>query len=332
MRDHKRAESMRPGVLLLALYTSVAASDAAAGDLDYPKRPINLIVTGIPGGPPDIVARWVAAKLSPALGQPIVVVNRGGAGGNLAMQAAAASAPDGYTLVVAGQGPFALNPHMYAQPGYDALKDFTPVTQVERGSLILATHPDVPIHSVGELVQLAKAKPGQLSYGSPGIGTPPHMASELFSRMAQIDVLRVPYPGPPPAMIDLMAGRLTYTFGDIRFQLPQVRAGKIRALAVTSAKRSAVVADLPTIAESGFPGFDYAGWLGIAAPAGTPAAIVSKLQSELAKLLHAHEAKAYFGEQGRETVGSSPEEFSAYIRAEYAKWGPIIRAAGIRTE
>jgi len=323
---------MRRSFVLIALCTSVAATESAATDLQYPNRPINLIVTGIAGGPPDMVARWIAAKVAPALGQPIVVVNRGGAGGNLAMQATAASAPDGYTLVVAGQGPFALNPHMYAQPGYDALKDFAPVTQVERGSLILGTHPDVPVNSVGELVQLAKAKPGQLSYGSPGTGTPPHLASELFSRMAQIEVLRVPYPGPPPAMIDLMAGRLTYTFGDIRFQLPQVRAGMIKGLAITSAKRSPVVPDIPAIAESGFPDFDYSGWLGIAAPAGTPAAIVSKLQSEIARILRTNEARTYFGEQGRETVGSRPEEFAAYIRAEFEKWGPIIRAAGIRAE
>src|SRR5262249_11845346 len=157
---------------------------------------------------------------------------------NLAMQAAASSAPDGYTLVIAGQGPFALNPHMYARPGYDALKDFAPITQIERGSLILAVHPEVPVGSVGDLVRLAKERPGQLSYGSPGTGTPPHMVSELFSRIAQIDVLRVPYPGPPPAMVDLMAGRLTYTFGAIPTQLPQVRAGTIKALAVTGAVRT----------------------------------------------------------------------------------------------
>ena len=318
--------------LWLCAVSALAVTNALAADGQYPSKPINLLVTGIAGGPPDMVARWIAGKLAPALGQPIVVINRAGAGGNLAMQAAASSAPDGYTLVIAGQGPFALNPHMYARPGYDALKDFAPITQIERGSLILAVHPEVPVRSVGDLVRLAKERPGQLSYGSPGIGTPPHMVSELFSRIAQIDVLRVPYPGPPPAMVDLMAGRLTYTFGGIPTQLAQVRAGTIKALAVTGAVRTPLVPDIPTIAESGFPGFEYSGWLGIAAPAGTPKAIVAKLHSEIAKILQTADAKDYLAGQGREGVGSSPEEFSAYIRQEFTKWAPVIRDAGIRGE
>jgi tripartite-type tricarboxylate transporter receptor subunit TctC len=322
---------MTRGLRLSAACAFLVVAGSASASA-YPTKPVNILVTGIAGGPPDIVARWVAAKLSPALGQPIVVINRGGAGGNIAMQAAAASAPDGHTLVIAGQGPFALNPHMYAQPGYDALKDFVPITQIERGPLILAVHPGVPVKSVQGLVELAKKQPGKLSYGSPGTGTPPHMVSELFSRMTGIDVLRVPYQGPPAAMVDLLAGRLTYTFGAIPSQLPQVKEGKIRALAVTSAARTPLVPDLPTIAESGFPGFEYSGWLGIAAPAGTPNPIVAKLRDEIAKALHSQEGRDYFAAQGREVVGSTPEEFAEYVRAEYARWAPVIRDAKIRAE
>ena len=201
-----------------------------------------------------------------------MVENRPGAGGNVAMQATARSAPDGYTLVVAGQGPFALNPHMYANPGYDAIADFAPITQIERGALLLAVNPEVPVHSVAELIALANKKPGELNYGSPGTGTPPHLASELFNRSANLKVVHVPYAGAPAAMLDLIAGRLTFTFGTVNVQLPQVKAGKIRALAVTSPTRLEALPEIPTVAESGLPGFEYIGWLGIAAPAGTPAA------------------------------------------------------------
>jgi tripartite-type tricarboxylate transporter receptor subunit TctC len=315
-----------------ALCASLPGMPAAAQAQGYPSRPITLIITGTPGGPPDIVGRWIADKLAPVLGQPIIVMNRPGAGGNLAMRAAAASAPDGYTLVVAGQGPFALNPHMYDNAGYDPLSDFAPITQIEDGPLILAAHRSVPANSLSELIALARQKPGVLNYGSPGTGTPPHMASELFLQKAQINVTRVPYPGPPAAMIDLVAGRLTYAFGAINIQMPQIAAATIKPIAVTSLRRVAMAPNIPTLAESGLPGFDYSGWLGIAAPKGTPRDIIVRLQTDIAEVLKTPEARSHFAAQGREIAGSSPDEFTAYIAAEYAKWGPVIRAAGIKAE
>lgn len=314
---------------LCAAFASVAPVAAAES---YPSRPIRLIVTAAPGGPPDLLARWLADRLTPALGGTIVVEDRPGAGGNVAMLAAARSAPDGYTLVVAGQGPFALNPHMYANPGYDAIVDFAPITQIERGALLLTVNPQVPVHSVVDLIALANKHPGELNYGSPGTGTPPHLASELFSRSANLKVVHVPYGGAPAALFDLIAGRLTFTFGTVNVQLPQVKAGKIRALAVTSLTRLEALPDVPTVAESGLPGFEYIGWLGIAAPAGTPAPIIERLQREIAAIVLTDEARKYFASYGREPVASTPAAFAAFIRAEHAKWGQVIRDTHIRAE
>jgi tripartite-type tricarboxylate transporter receptor subunit TctC len=261
-----------------------------------------------------------------------VVENRPGAGGNIAMQAAARSAPDGHTLVVAGQGPFALNPHLYANPGYNPLGDFAPITQIERGALLLAVNPQVHANSVAELMALANSKPGALNFGSPGTGTPPHLASELFSRSANLKVVHVPYAGPSAAMLDLIAGRLTFTIGTLNVQLPQVKAGKIRALAVTSRTRLEALPEIPTVAESGLPGFEYIGWLGIAAPAGTPAPIIERLQREIAAIVLTDEARKYFASDGREPVASTPAAFAAFIRAEHAKWGQVIRDSNIKAE
>ena len=317
---------------VFALCTAFASVAPAAAAETYPSKPIRIVVTATAGGPPDVVARWLAERLGPALGVAIVVEDRPGAGGNVAMQAAARSAPDGYTLVVAGQGPFALNPHMYASTGYDAIADFAPITQIEHGALLLAVNPQVPVRSVKELIALANQKPGELNFGSPGAGTPPHLAGELFNRSANVKVVHVPYAGAPGAMLDLIAGRLTFTFGTINVQLPQVNAGNIRALAVTSPARLEVLPDIPTVAESGLPGFEYSGWLGIAAPAGTPVPIVERLQREIAAILQTDEARRYFASYGREPVASTPAAFAAFIRAEHAKWGRVIRASNIKAE
>lgn len=308
----------------------LGATSGAVAEGPYPDRAITLLVSAAAGSPPDLVARWLADKLPPLLGQPIVVVNKVGAAGNIAMRNVATSAPDGYTLVVAGQGPFALNPHMYAHAGYDPLKDFAPITQIERGPLILAVNPTLPITSVTSLVALAKAKPDEISYGSPGTGSPPHMVTELFLRSAGIKALRVPYPGTPAAMVDLIAGRIAFTFGAIPVQLPQIKAGKIRGIGVTSAKRNPLVPDLPTIAEEGLGGFEYNGWLGIAAPAATPRPIINQLNQVIVSALRTREALDYFTSQGREPIGSTPHAFQDYIRQEFEMWGPIIRRAGIR--
>jgi tripartite-type tricarboxylate transporter receptor subunit TctC len=316
----------------IAVFALCAALASGVAAESYPSKPIRIIVTGTPGGPPDLLTRWLSERLSPALRVAIVVENRPGAGGNVAMRATARSAPDGYTLVVAGQGPFALNPHIYANPGYAPIGDFVPITQIERGALLLAVSPEVPVHTVAQLIALANRKPGELNYGSPGTGTPPHLASELFIRSANLNVVHVPYAGAQATMLDLIAGRLTFTFGTVNVQLPQVKAGKIRALAVTSLTRLEALPDIPTVAESGLPGFEYSGWLGIAAPFGTPEPIIERLQREIAVILLTDEARKYFASYGREPVASTPAVFAAFIRTEHAKWGPVIRDLKIKAE
>jgi len=317
-------------IAVAVLLTSTMASACFAQT--YPSKFIRLIVTSAPGSPPDIRGRWIAEKLRTALGQALVVDNKGGAAGIIGTHAAARSAADGYTLVMVHQGTMALNPHLYPDLPYDPIKDFAPVSRLVVSPLMLAVHPEVPAHSVADLVRLVKEKPGQLNFGSPGVGTPPHMAGELFRRLAHLDVMHIPYKTAPAAQIDLIGGRLTYTFDSIVTALPQVRTGKLRGLAVTSAKRLATLPDIPTIAESGLPGYEYWSWMGICAPAGTPKEIISRLNTELAKILRTQEAHDWFAEQGGEPVIETPEEFAAYIRTEYAHWGKVIREAGIKAE
>ena len=251
-----------------AVLMSTALANACFAQA-YPSRLIRLIVPSAPGGPSDIRARWIAERLRPALGQGIIVDNKGGAAGIIGTQAAARSEANGYTVVLVHQGTLALNPHLYPDLPYDPIKDLAPVSRLVVSPLLLAVHPEVPARSVADLVRLAREKPGQLNFGSPGTGTPPHMANELFTRLAQLDVMHIPYKSAPAAQIDLIGGELTYTFDAIASQLPQVRAGKIRGLAVTSAKRLAALPDIPTIAESGLPGYEYWSWMGICAPTTT---------------------------------------------------------------
>jgi len=318
------------GAIMLAVI-GLGTTGAAAAQA-YPAKPVRLIVPSGPGGPPDIRARWLAEKLSPALGQPVIVDNKSGAGGIIGTEAGARSAPDGYTILLTHQGTVAINPHIYARLGYDPLKDFAPVSRLVVSALLLAVHPDAPVKSVGELLQLAKQSPGKLTYGSPGTGTPPHLAAELFKRMAGIDTLHVPYKSPAPALFDLMGGRLSYTFDSLAIQMPQVKAGKIRALGVTSGQRLASLPEIPTVAEAGLPGFEYWSWMGICAPAGTPRPIVARLNQEIVHILGTQQAKDWFAAEGGEPKGETPEEFAAFILAEHARWGKVIREAGIKAD
>lgn len=320
---------IRLAVLLLSV---LAVPTLPALAQPYPSKPVRLIAPAPPGSPVDIRARWVAEKLAPALAQPIVVENKAGAGGNIGTEAAAKSSADGYTLVIVHQGTLAINPHIYGRTGYDAIADFAPITRLLESVLMLAVHPQVPAHSVADLLRLAREQPGRLSYGSSGIGTPPHMAGELFRKMAGIDVQHVPYKGATPALTDLIAGRVAFTIDSFTMQLPQVKAGKLRALAVTGVKRAASAPDVPTLAEAGLAGYDYRSWMGVAAPAGIPKEIIARLNAELVRALSTAEARAWFHAQGAEVVADTPEEFAAVIRAEHARWGAIIREAGIRAE
>lgn len=298
----------------------------------YPNKPIRLIAPSAPGSPVDIRARWLAEKLAPTLGQSIVVENKPGAGGSIGTAAGARSASDGYTLLLVHQGTLAINPHLYAQTGYDPIADFAPVARLVVSPMLLAVHPHLPVDSIADLVRLAKEKPGQLTFGSAGTGTPPHMAGELFKRMAKIDVVHVPYKGAPPALLDLMAGRLSYTIDSIAIQLPQLRTGKLKALGVTSGKRVASLPDVPTVAESGLSGFEYWSWMGICAPAGTPKEIVFRVHQEIVGVLNTPQAREWLAAQGGEPSKETPEEFAAFIKAEHAKWGTIVREAGMVAE
>jgi tripartite-type tricarboxylate transporter receptor subunit TctC len=317
--------------LALAALLAVTSTSACFAQA-YPTKTIHLIVPSAPGGPVDVRGRWIAERLRIALGQSVIIENKPGAAGIIGTQSATQSPADGYTLVMVHQGTMALNPHLYPDLPYDPIKDFAPVSRLVVSPMLLAVHPDVPVHSVANLIRLAKEKPGQLNFGSPGVGAPPHLAGELFRRMAQIDVVHIPYKAGPAAQVDLIGGRLTYTFEGVVTQLPQARAGKIRALAVTSAKRLAALPDIPTVAESGLPGYEYWAWMGISARAGTPKAVITRLNAEITKILSTREAHEWFAEQGGEPVLETPEEFAAYIKTEYSRWGRFIREAGIKAE
>lgn len=316
--------------ILLALVGM--ALTLTAGAQEYPSGTIRIIAPGPPASPRDIRARWVAEQLAAALNQPVIVENRAGAGGNIGMEVAAKSAPDGRTLVIVDVGTLALNPHLYDRTGYDALADFVPVVRLVESPLMLAVPADSPARSLADLIRLARDKPGRLSYGSSGVGTPPHLAGELFKRMAGIDVVHVPYKGASPALTDLMAGRIDYTIENLALQLPQVAAGKIRALAITGAKRVAAAPDVPTMTEAGLPGYEYSAWMGVAVPAGTPTAIVARLNAELVRALRAPGAQAWFASQGGEVIADSPEAFAQTVRSEHTRWRQVIQDAQIKAE
>ena len=316
----------------LALTAALSQGLSVAQDANWPTRPLHLI-TGGAGGVTDVRARWLADRLVPALGQPVVVENKAGAGGNIGMELVARAAPDGYTLGMIHQGTMTINPHLYARTGYNALTDFIPLTRIGGlGPLVLAVRPESPARSVADLLRMAKDKSTPLSYGSPGIGTPPHMAGELFKRLAGVEALHIPYKGGGQAANDLLAGHVSYTFEGTSVQLPLVKTGRLRALAVTGRARVPALPDVPTLAEAGVVGYEFFGWVGIAVPAGTPAPLVKRLYAEISKILAGADAQAYFAEQGITTGGEAPDVFAADIRAEYAKWGELIRQAGLKAE
>jgi len=317
----------------LALAVLVAACPhRSAHAAEWPTKPVRLVVPGGVGGVIDIRARWLAEKLSPMIGQTMVVENRPGAGGNVGMEQVARSTPDGYTLVVIHQGTMTMNPHLYARPGYDALADFTPIARVGISPLMLAVNPSVPAGTVAELIALAKTRPGKLDFGSPGNGTPPHLAGELFRRVAAIDVVHVPFNGGGQETQALIAGQIAYTIEGLSLQAPQVQAGRLRALAVTGPRRVPSWPDVPTMAEAGLAGCEFLGWIGIAAPAATPRPIVERLARDIAAVLALPESREWLSAIGAEPGTIAPEAFAAEIRAEHHRWGQVIRGAGLKLE
>lgn len=310
---------------------AAAAQALPARAADWPTKPLRLIV-GQAAGITDIRGRWLAPRLAHALGQPVVVENIAGAGGNLSAVEALRSAADGHTLLMTHQGIATINPHLYAKPGYDALRDFAGVTLFGRGPLMLAVPATSPVRSVGELIALAREKPGVLNYGSPGIGTPPHLASELFVRMAGIQAVHVPYRGGGALMAATFGGQISWSMEGPTAQLPHVRSGALRALAVTGARRLAAAPDVPTLTESGVPGYEYEGWTGIAVAAATPRSIVERLHDEVARIAGTDEAREWFAGLGAEPGVLTPTEMDELVRREHARFGQLIHDARIKID
>lgn len=303
-----------------------------AGAQTYPSRAITMVVPFPAGGTTDILGRFVGQGLSAAWGQPVVIENRGGAGGNIGAAAVAKAAPDGYTLLVGTVGTHAINASLYSKMPYDTVKDFIPVTLIASVPNMLVVTPSLPVNSVAELVAYAKANPGKLNMASSGNGTSIHLSGELFKVMTGVDMVHVPYKGSAPALNDLMAGQVQLMFDNMPSALPQVKGGTLKALAVTTATRSPAMPDLPTVAEAGVPGFEASSWFGVFAPAGTPKEIVDKLQAEIARILKTPEMTERLAQQGAVAVGNTSEEFAAYVQAELTKWAGVVKASGAKVD
>ena len=324
----RRAGSVLLAAVIAAL-SPVVAAQAPAGN--YPTRQIRVIVPFAAGGPTDAIARALGQKLTEAWNQPVIIDNRPGAGGNIGTEIAAKSPADGYTLFI-GTVANAINQSLFPKLPFDFLRDFTPVTQNYVTGLILAVHPSLPVKSVQELIALAKARPGELSYSSSGVGGTPHLSGELFNTLAGVKMVHVPYKGSAPAMADLLGGQIQLTFDNMLTVLPQVKAGKLRGLATTLPARSPLAPELPTIAESGLKDFEVKSWNGVVVPAGTPKEIIARLNGEIVRILRQSDLREKFMLQGVELTPTTPEEFGAYIRQDIAKWAKVIQLSGARPE
>jgi tripartite-type tricarboxylate transporter receptor subunit TctC len=325
---HQRGRGQRAavaGLLLASFCTPVQAQT-------YPApRPIRFIVPYVPGGGVDFVGRIVAQKLSETWNHAVVVENRPGGGTNIGSELVARSAPDGHTLLVGGV-PNTANMTLFRKPPYDVVKDFVPVTRLTTAPNVLVVHPSVPVKSLRELIALAKARHGELTYASAGIGSSNHLSGELFRIMAGVDIVHVPYKGGGAAVADLLAGQVSMYFSTTPSSMPFVRSGRLRAIAITSAQRSPIVPDVPTVAESGLPGFEQSAWHGLLAPAGTPQAVVGKLHDEVVRVLRLPEITERLAAQGVDVIASSPAEFSAFIKQDVAKYAKLVKTAGIRID
>jgi tripartite-type tricarboxylate transporter receptor subunit TctC len=324
---------MRPSSSLLRIFAiAVSLASTLATAQPYPTKPIRFIVPSAPGGSSDFIARTFAQKITESWRQQVIVDNRAGGTGLIGVQVASKSTPDGYTVLIASSSAFATTPALGAKLPYDPIKDFSPVTLIVVSPNMLTAHPSVPAQSLGELIQLAKAKPGQITFASPGVGSLSHMAGELLMRAAGIKMLHVPYKGGGLAVSDLVGGQVQLLFGSVSTAVPLVRAGKLRALAVTTTKRVIAVPDVPTVAESGYPGYEAVQWFGLVVPAGTPRPIIDKLRQEVARIVVLEDVKAALTRQGFEGNGGTPEEFAAYIKAELAKWSKLFKEIGLQAD
>jgi tripartite-type tricarboxylate transporter receptor subunit TctC len=321
-----------PLLRAVGLFASIWGACILADDVGaqtYPNRPIRCIVPYVAGSSPDVVARIVVPKLSERLGQPVVIDNRGGANSIIGTETAVRSVPDGYTILL-GATALATNPSLYKLP-YDAAKSFSPITQTVAVHFLLVVHPSLPVRTVAEFITLARARPGELTFGSAGNGSPGHLAGELLKSLSSIKLVHVPYKGGPQATADLIGGQIQLQFDVIATALPYIKAGKTRALGVSSVKRSTILPDMPTIAET-VPGFNMAGWQGFLAPAGTPDEVIQRLHREIVAVFALPDVRQRMFDLGYETVGSSPREFAEFMRADTAQFAKIISGAGIRPE
>jgi tripartite-type tricarboxylate transporter receptor subunit TctC len=316
--------------LFVLLAASVVNLAVAQAQDSYPSKPIRFILPFPPGGPTDILGRLIAERLGAQLGQPVVTENRGGAGGNVGAEAAARSAPDGYTIVLVAPS-LAISPTLYAKLNYDPVKDLAPISLVATVPNVVVTQPAHP-GTLREFIAAAQAKPGVMNFGSGGAGTSNHLAGELFNILTGLNLTHVPYKGVQLAMQDVIAGRIDFVVIGVPASAPHIRSGKLRALAVIAPQRLPALPEVPTIAEAGLPGFEVTTWYGVLAPAGTPRPILARLNAELVKAMHSPEMKERLAGIGTDAVTSTPEEFAAHIRSEIAKWGDVIRKAGLRAD
>ncbi|HTP94353.1 MAG TPA: tripartite tricarboxylate transporter substrate binding protein [Burkholderiales bacterium] len=315
----------------VALACALAAAAAVAQTDGYPNKTIRWVVPFPPGGSVDILARLLSVKLAESFGQQVVIDNRSGASGNIGSEMVARAAPDGYTLL-SNTVPFIANTFLYSRVPYDVLTDFTPVSVMASTSSVVTVHPSVPVHTVRELLALAKSRPGQLNYGTAGLGSNPHIAGELFNYLGKVNLVAIHFKGGAPALVAAIGGEVTVTFSSTLETAPHIAGGKLRALGVTSLKRSPVLPNVPTVAEAGLPGYEFDGWHVLVAPKGTPAAIATLLSDRIKKILAAPEQAKLYQDRGLDVVASSPEQCAAHLKSEAAKWGKVIRERGMKAD
>ena len=314
---------------LIVAFTTVGLGVSAQ---TYPTRPIHIIAPYPPGGPTDILARLIGQKMSEDWAQPVIVESKPGAGGNVGTDYVAKAAPDGYTLLLGASGPLAINVTLFSKLPYEPAADLTPVIHVASVPLVLLVHPSLQVKTTAELIAMLKSKPGQLDYASAGPGTPQHLTAEMFKFMARVEMVHIPYKGATPALADVLGGQVPIMFDSMISCLPHVRAGKLRALAVTGVKRSGLLPDVPTVAEAGVPGFESSAWYGVVAPAGLPRNIRDKINQEIQKVLHLPDIAQRLEDMGSGFGGGTPEEFAQLIRDETEKWGKVVKASGAHAD
>lgn len=332
MNPYIRRRAIAVSWFMAALVAAHSGASLAQGSSAFPSKTIRYIVPYPAGGPLDVVARMLAQKVGPKLGQQVIVDNRPGAGGGIGADLVAKAPADGHTLLMGAVATHAINPHLYRKLPYDAIRDFTPVTLVTQVPNVLVVHPSLPVRSVGDLIRIAKSRPGALSFGSGSTGSAGHLAGELFKVLAQVDMVHVPYKGAAPAVADLLGGQIHLMFDNLASALPHVKAGRLRAVAVTTEQTSPRVPELPTISAAGLKGFDVSTWFGVFAPAGLPQGVLERVHGEFSAALGQTDVKAALGNLGAEPAALTPAQFTAFVKREFDKYSEVVRASGARVD